>query len=125
MQVDTSDIREMAALIEHDIIAAGFQIMRAPARIAEYTAGEKALAMRLADQTLKDELEPRVIHDVDCVAGILSLRSGQRSASVDDAKAVFATASTLVIRNVRAWWVEGEHESGVEPVVHIPCTVES
>lgn len=118
-QYAPSDIREMAALLEHDIRAAGFQIARAPARTAEYTAGEKALAERLADRTSKDELEPRVVHDVDCVAGILSLRKGHRSASVDDAKAVFATGSPLVVRNVRVWWQEDEHETGLEPVVHI------
>jgi hypothetical protein len=32
---------------------------------------------------------------------------------------VFATASPLVIRNTRLWYEEDEHETGVEPVVHI------
>ncbi|OFW41181.1 MAG: hypothetical protein A3J28_16575 [Acidobacteria bacterium RIFCSPLOWO2_12_FULL_60_22] len=114
-----SDVREMSALLEREIIAAGFQIMRAPSHVREYTAGEPALAARLAGRDKKDELAHRVVHDVDCVAGILTLRKGHRSASLDDARAVFATASPLVIRNTRLWWEEDEHETGIEPVVHI------
>ena len=114
-----SDVREMSALLEREIGAAGFQILRSPAHIPEYTAGEKSLAARLADPTKKDELEPRVVHDVDCVAAILTLRRNHRTISLDDARAVFATSSPRVIRNTRLWWKEDEHETGIEPVVHI------
>jgi hypothetical protein len=113
------DVREMSALLEREIVAAGFQVMRAPSRVREHTAGEQALAARLASPEKKSEIEPRVVHDVDCVAGILTLRRGHRSATIDDARAVFATASPLVIRNTRLWWEEDEHETGIEPVVHI------
>lgn len=114
-----SDVREMSALLEREIAAAGFQIVPAPKRERAYTAGESALARRFADQETKDELEPRVVHDVDCVAGALTFRRGHRSASLDDSRAVFATDSPLVIRNTRLWWLEDEQESGIEPVVHI------
>jgi hypothetical protein len=114
-----SDVREMSALLDREIIAAGFQILQAPNRIKDYTAGEQALAARLARPGAKDELEPRVVHDVDCVAGILTLRRGFRSATLEDARAVFATDSPLVIRNTRLWWEEDEHETGIEPVVHV------
>lgn len=114
-----SDVREMSALLESEIIAAGFQIQTLPKRIPEYTAGEQALVERLQDPAKKDELEPRVIHDVDCVAGILTLRKGHRSVALEDAQAVFATGSILVIRNTRLWWQEDEHETGIEPVVNI------
>ncbi len=114
-----SDIREMSALLDREVLAAGFQVMPAPRRVREYTSGERTLAARLADPSTKDELEPRVVHDVDCVAAILTLRRGRRSASLDDARAVFATSSPLVIRNTRLWWEEDEHEGGVPPIVHI------
>ncbi len=114
-----SDVREMSALLEMEIAAAGFQTCRAPDRVRDFTAGEQALAARLADPTTKDELEPRVVHDVDCVAGILTLRRGKRSTSIEDAGAVFATGSPMVVRNTRLWWDQDEHESGVEPVVHV------
>jgi len=109
----------MSALLEREIVAAGFQFHRAPSHVREYTAGEQALAARLANPATKDELEPRVVHDVDCVAGILSMRKGHRSVRLEDARAVFATSSPLVIRNSRIWWDEDEHETGIEPVVHV------
>jgi hypothetical protein len=113
------DVREMRALLEIEIARSGFTIYKAPPRVKEYTAGEKELAARLADPIKKDELEPRVIHDVDCIAGILTLRKGHRSSVLDDAGAVFATSSTPVIRTARLWWEEDEGETGIEPVVHI------
>jgi hypothetical protein len=114
-----SDVREMSALLEREVNAAGFQIEQVPNRVQDYTAGEQALAARLANRTTNDELEPRVVHDVDCVAGILTLRRGHRSANLEDARVVFATSSPLVVRNTRLWWLEDEHELGIEPVVHV------
>lgn len=114
-----SDVREMAALLEHDVVAAGLQIRETPERVPEYTASEPALAQRLADPRTKDDLEPRVQHDVDCVAAILTLRRGRSSTRIEEAGAVFATSSPLVIRNTRLWYYEDEHGTGVEPIVHI------
>ena len=113
------DVREMSALLEREIAAAGFQIHRVPSRIRDYTAGEQALAARLADPVTKDEQEPRVVHDVDCVAGILTLRKGHQSTSIENVREVFVTSSSLVIHNIRIWWEEDEHETGIEPVIHI------
>ena len=116
-----SDVREMSALVDREIRAVGFQIARVPSRIAKRVSAERALSTRLADQSTGDELEPRVVHDVDCVAGILTLRQGHQSQSIDDARAVFVSDSRLVIRNVKLWWQEDEqeHELTIEPVVHI------
>ena len=75
--------------------------------------------MRLADRSTGDEREPRVVHDVDCVAAILTLRKGHRSQNLDDAHAVFVSDSALVIRSVGHWWRHDEHESSIEPVVHV------
>ena len=114
-----SDIREMFALVDQEIRAVGFQIAKIPRRVAQRVSAEQALSTRLADRVTGDELEPRVVHDVDCVAGILTLRKGHRSQSIDDARAVFVSDSRLVIRNVRLWWQEDEHELSIEPVVHV------
>jgi hypothetical protein len=114
-----SDVRQLSALLEKDISSAGFQVQKVPTHVADYTAGEKALAQILADPKTRDEQEPRVQHDVDCVAAVLTLRRGQRSAFIEDARAVFATSSPLVLKNVKKWYFEDEHDSGVEPVVHI------
>lgn len=115
-----SDVREMAALLERDIAAAGFRMHRLPSRVPEFTAKESALAQRLARPgTPADDQEPRVVHDVDCVAGVLVMRRGHRSHSIENAGAVFATSSSLVIQNTRLWWIEDEREAGIEPIVHI------
>ncbi len=113
------DVRQMAALLAREITAVGFQIQQTPRRVPEYTASEPALAKRLADPRTKDELEPRVQHDVDCVAAILTLRRGHQPASIEEAGAVFATSSPLVIQNTRLWYYEDEHATGLEPIVHI------
>ena len=118
-QYSASDVREMQALVENEIEALGVRIQRAPARVAEFTGGEAALTKRLLSPTLQDELEPRLVHDVDCVAGVLTLRKGRRSNSIESAHAVFATSSTLFIANARTWWHDDERDSGIEPVVHI------
>jgi hypothetical protein len=109
----------MSALIDREIIAAGFELYEAPSRIALHTAGERLLANRLKDPSTKEEFQPRIIHDVDCVAAVLTFRKGHRSTNLDDIKAIFATISPLVIHNTSIWWQEDEHETGIPPVVHI------
>lgn len=114
-----SDVRQMSALLEQDIAAAGIRVQRLPSRVPEFTAKELDLAKRLARPDRQDEQEPRVVHDVDCVAGVLVLRRGHRSQSIEDARAVFATTSPLVIQNTRLWWRDDERGSGIEPIVHV------
>ena len=114
-----SDIQEILALIETRISEAGIRVVGAPIHRKEFTRNELRLAKRLADPQTDDLAEPRVLHDVDCVAGVLTLRRGFRTASIEDARCVFATTSPLVIQNVRKWWEIDERETGVCPVVNI------
>ena len=114
-----SDVREMIALLEQEVRAAGFQIATIPRRVSKHVSAEQGLSVRLADPTTEDERAPRVVHDVDCVAGILTMRKGHRSENLDDARVVFVSDSPLVIRNVRLWWREDERELSMEPVVHV------
>ena len=118
-----SDVRQMSALLEQDVSDAGLHIIPTPKRVTEHVALESALAMRLADPHTGDDMEPRVQHDVDCVAAILTLRRGHTSASIEEARAVFATSAPLVIRNTKAWYEQDERGGGVEPVVHISALV--
>ncbi len=113
-----SDMREMSALLERDILAAGFTIQQTPSHVAEFTASEERLARRLADPHTKDETLPRVIHDVNCAAAVLTLRKGHRSSTLDDARAILATSSVLLVQNTRLWWAEDEKETSIPPVVH-------
>lgn len=114
-----SYVQEMSALLEKRISESGLRKIPTPSRIEDYTLGEEKLAERLADPKTKDLREPRVLHDVDCVAGVLTLRRGHRSSNIEDARVVFATTAPLVIHNTRLWWEEDEREYGISPIVHI------
>jgi hypothetical protein len=114
-----SDVQEMSALLESEIVACGLRIVETPPRLPEFTRAEAKLAERLADRRTQESYTPRVIHDVDCVAGVLTFRGNHRSARIEDARAVFVTTTQLVIANTRHWWEVDEGESGVPPVVHV------
>lgn len=112
------DVAQMNALLETEISSAGFQVAPTPERLPQYTRDEKALAGWLADQVAHDEDSPRVTHDVDCVAAVLTIRRGHRAMRPEDAKALFVSSSSLVVKNVGRWFAE-QGESGVPPIVHI------
>lgn len=111
-----SDVREAAALTEHNLQRLGINIRSRPARLPAYTLHEEGLARRLADRE-GGERDPRVEHDVDCVAAILTLRVGRQSDSFDTAHAVFMTTSGLTAKTVTQWY-EDEGGAGVPPIVH-------
>jgi hypothetical protein len=114
-----SDVQEMSALLESEIRAAGLTIVRVPPREARFTGDELKLAARLANPKTGDLAEPRVEHDVDCVAAVLTLRRGVRADRVENARVVFATISPRVIQSTRLWWESDEAETGVSPIVHV------
>lgn len=118
-QLSSSDIREMKSLLEEEIRSAGFHIISVPNRVSEFTSSEQSLAKRLADFVTKDELEPRVLHDVDCIASVLIFRLGKIAFDIENAGAVFATSSYKVIDSVRTWWTNDERGSGFDPIVNI------
>ena len=109
----------MSALVDSEIAAIGLQILKTPPHTKEHTAGEKALAKRLVNPAKQDEFEPRILHDVDCIAAVLTLREGHRSSKIEDARALFVTSASLVIRNTRLWWEEDEAEISLAPIIHI------
>lgn len=119
MKYSPADVRQLSALLDVEVHKAGIRILPLPKRVAEFTSNESALAQRLARPESQDAQEPRVLHDVDCVAGVLVMRRGHVSHSIEDAGAVFATTSPLVIQNTGLWWREDERGSGIEPIVHI------
>ena len=111
-----SDVRQVSALLEKDIRRLGIDVKPPPAHETRFTFDERGLGERLArpDETGS---EPRIVHDVDCVAGILTLRKGGTPDTFDRAKAVFATSSGTVVRAVVEWFKEGG-QGGVPPIVH-------
>jgi hypothetical protein len=113
-----SDVRQMSALIPTELSRLGIQVAPIPKHIPKYTLDEKKLSEILADKQTHDIEEPRVVHDVDCVAAILTLRKGIGATSLAGVKAVFASKSKLVITNVQRWYGE-QGETGIGPIVDI------
>ena len=120
-----SDVAQIIALLDQSVLQAGLSIRSAPTRIPRYTFDEKDLARRLA-KTDTPEGEPRVWHDVDCVAAVLTMRGSTFPQDINNAKAIFVTATGLVIKNVSEWFrqqlesenLKGKAESLLPPVVH-------
>jgi hypothetical protein len=110
-----SDIRTKSALIENNLRALEVNIRELPERDERWTLDERSLGKLLA--AAKGENEPRVVHDVDCIAGILTYRRGKRTDSLDEAQAVFATASHKTVQNTQQWYA-GEEVGGVPPIIH-------
>ncbi len=112
-----SDVQQVAALLEDQLKRQQrFAICATPPRDRLYTLDEKALAERLRSEDDTSIHPPRVTHDVDCVAAVLTMRAGRRSGTWDDAKAVFATTTGLVAFNISKWY-EDSGEGGVPPIV--------
>lgn len=111
-----SEVRTQSALVQRNLIAMGLNVRDLPKHRQEYTLDEVNLAKRLADR-VGGERDPRVLHDVDCIAGVLTLRGGRTCESFDDARAVFATASAMTVENSRDWY-QGQGGRGVPPIIH-------
>jgi len=110
-----SDIRIHRALLRKNLAGLGVNIRELPAHQAHSTLDETKLAQCLSDRP-NGENEPRVVHDVNCIAGILTHRGGRTSDSLDDARAVFVTGSGRPAYNATRWY-EAEGGQGVPPIV--------
>jgi hypothetical protein len=110
-----ADIRQQAALIEKSLAFMGVVICEPPERTAAFTLDEKLLAEMLSKKSGEED-ESRVVHDVDCVAGVLSRRKGRASDSLDTAQAVFVTTSRQTVRHIQSWYSE-QRGQGFPPVV--------
>ena len=113
-----SDVASEGALAELKLNHLGVNVRVTPNHREATTLGEADLSLRLADRADGDR-DPRVRHDVDCIAGVLTTRRGHTSDSIDSARAIFATTSGLTVRNCRAWY-ESQGGRGVPPIIHDP-----
>ena len=110
-----SDIRERSALIESNLRQLGVNIRELPERVPKWTSDERALSRSLMGD--KGENEPRIVHDVDCVAGVLTYRRGKTTESLDNAEAIFVTDSAETLRTTRRWYAE-QGMGGIAPAIH-------
>lgn len=112
-----SDVREAISLLEKDIRSLGLSIESFPKHDVRYTLDENALVGVLLAPGSTDP-DHRVWHDVNCTAAVLTLRGGRHSALIEEAIAVFATMTGLLVDNVRSWY-RSQDEGGVSPVIHV------
>jgi hypothetical protein len=116
-RLSPADIRLISSTLENRLAKVGVVIREVPAHDRRYTLDEEALASALVDVRRPDPDEPRIRHDVDCVAAVLTLRAGRVPTSVEDSVAIFVTTSGRVVRNIQQWFFDqGEH--GVPPIIH-------
>lgn len=116
-QYTPSEIRGMSSLLAHDIAQLGINVRDFPPHAAETTLDEKELSTRIAGSA--DKLnEPRVVHDVNCISGVLTMRKGRTAESFDDAGCAFATTTRLLIGNATLWY-RGQGGQGVPPIVSV------
>jgi hypothetical protein len=112
-----SDVRIISASLEPRLRELGISVKDTPPRDRRFTLDEGQLSQDLADWT-GDTQRHRVRHDVDCVAGVLTLRAGRRPRRLEAGRAIFASTSPRVIRNVSAWHrLQGE--AGLPPIIDI------
>lgn len=112
-----SDIRQEIALLERNLTTLGVEIIATPNRIAELTENELELAQHLKRRQERGN-EPRIVHDVDCIASVLTLRRGNVTNFLDSARAVFATMSGPVVRSVNDWYASTQL-GGTSPIIHM------
>jgi hypothetical protein len=111
-----SDVATASAMLEQNLRALGIRVRNLPKHDPAFTWDEPSLAERLRKPDQLDT-EPRVVHDINCVAAVLTLRAGRLADSLDSARAVFATTSGSVVRQVAEWY-RREKGLGVPPVIH-------
>ncbi|MEW5929505.1 MAG: hypothetical protein AB1941_18780 [Gemmatimonadota bacterium] len=111
-----ADIRQEIALLEHNLKKIGVEIVNTPKRVPEHTYDEMALAKRLKRPSERGD-EPRVVHDIDCIAAILTYRRGNTYTSLDEARAIFVTNSGHVVRSVTSWYTDSGLR-GTPPIIH-------
>ena len=111
-----SDIRMHSALVERNLRNLGVNVRDLPARKPRLTLNEADLSSRLAERPGGENV-PRVVHDVDCVAGVITFRGGGAADALDHAKAVFVTTSGLTVRHTLSWYSD-EGGRGFPPIIH-------
>jgi hypothetical protein len=116
-RLSSADIRVISATLEKRLTNVGVSIRDLPPHDPRFTLDEPALAKALVDTRKPDTESPRIRHDVDCVAGVLTLRAGRTALAIERSVAIFCSSTGLVVRNVQEWF-STQHEEGIPPIVH-------
>lgn len=112
-----SKVRQISSLLEQQVERLGVTITETPDREPELTFDEGKLTEYLARDGDDLREDPRVRHDVNCTAAVLTRRRGRQSEDVENARAVMATTSPGVVATIQRWY-EGEGLYGVSPYLN-------
>lgn len=113
-----TDVQIIALEIEQRLKRMAISIHEFPEHVPAYTLDEQALVQALSKSGESDEeIRPRVLHDVDCVAAVLTLRAGQVSYDLERTRALFSTTAGMIVKNVQQWYSD-QRGKGLSPVVH-------
>lgn len=112
-----SDMRLKIATLEEQLRSVNVTIREVPRHEREYTLDETSLQACLVDPRNGDRETKRIHHDVDCIAGVLTLRRGSQSDALERARFVFATTSGRVVRSAQAWY-RAQGQSDFPPIIH-------
>jgi len=116
-KLSPADIRVISATLENRLAKAGITVRDIPPHNPRFTLDEAALAQCLVDTKNPSTDTPRIRHDVDCVAGVLTLRGGRTSTTLERSVAIFCSSTGQVIRNVQQWY-SAQQEQGIPPILH-------
>lgn len=112
-----SDIKQAIGLLEHRLVKEyKVNIVQTPSRVPKYTLDEADLTEKFK-RTGDTGDEPRIVHDVDCVAAVLTIRKGIQPFNINNARAVFATGNGKVFKTVNDWFKDSG-EKGISPIIH-------
>ena len=100
-----SQIRQEIALLTTNLNRLGVRVQDFPEHVKEYTEDERELADALKDHNKgPDADEARIWHDIMAIAGVLTLRAGDRPTGVANAKYVFASGSGRTVDSAVGWY---------------------
>ena len=111
-----ADVKVIALELEQRLRRIGIAIRDFPSHVPEHTLDEQSLT-RLLSSYGGSSVEPRVRHDVDCAAAILTLRLGHVAHDLERCDAVFSTTSGSVVKSVQEWYTSQQGQ-GISPFVH-------
>lgn len=115
--MSSSDAKVISATLNERLRLAGVSVREVPAHQPEFTLDEPALQACLVDPRNGDKETQRIRHDVDCIAGVLTLRGGHRAVALEQSRFVFATTSGRVVRNSQAWY-RAQGQNDFPPIIH-------
>jgi len=113
-----SDIRIISASLESRLQTSGISVVPLPEHKPRFTLDEKLLAELLSSDGRDTVDSPRVRHDVDAIAAVLTLRRGRTAASVERSPALFCSTTGKVVHNTQKWY-RTQEQGGIPPAIHL------